>query len=163
MKKALFPGSFDPFTNGHLDMVERAAKMFDEVIIGVFVNTSKKHLFTVDEKVTLITQAVRHLPNVKVYHQENQLTVEIANELAVQTIIRGIRSVKDFEYERDIAQMNHHLNQEIETVFLLAKQEYSHVSSSLLKEVLYFGGDVSDYLPSVINEALAGKRENDGL
>ena len=111
----------------------------------------------------MITQAVRHLPNVKVYHQENQLTVEIANELAVQTIIRGIRSVKDFEYERDIAQMNHHLNQEIETVFLLAKQEYSHVSSSLLKEVLHFGGDVSDYLPTVINEALAGKRENDGL
>ncbi|EOH89951.1 pantetheine-phosphate adenylyltransferase [Enterococcus villorum] len=163
MKKALFPGSFDPLTNGHLDMIERAAKMFDEVIVGVFVNTSKKNLFTADEKVELITQSVQHLSNVKVIHQENQLTVETAKELNVKAIIRGIRSVKDFEYERDIAQMNHHLNQEVETIFLLAKAEYSHVSSSLLKEVLYFGGDVSVYLPPIINEALARKSETDGF
>ncbi|OQO71285.1 pantetheine-phosphate adenylyltransferase [Enterococcus villorum] len=163
MKKALFPGSFDPLTNGHLDMIERAVKMFDEVIVGVFVNTSKKNLFTADEKVELITQSVQHLSNVKVIHQENQLTVETAKELNVKAIIRGIRSVKDFEYERDIAQMNHHLNQEVETIFLLAKAEYSHVSSSLLKEVLYFGGDVSVYLPPIINEALARKSETDGF
>jgi pantetheine-phosphate adenylyltransferase len=163
MKKALFPGSFDPLTNGHLDMIERAAKMFDEVIVGVFMNTSKKNLFTVNEKVELITQSVQHLSNVKVIHQENQLTVETAKELNVKAIIRGIRSVKDFEYERDIAQMNHHLNQEVETIFLLAKTEYSHVSSSLLKEVLYFGGDVSVYLPPIINEALARKSETDGF
>lgn len=163
MKKALFPGSFDPLTNGHLDMIERAAKMFDEVIVGVFVNTSKKNLFTADEKVELITQSVEHLSNVKVIHQENQLTVETAKELNVKAIIRGIRSVKDFEYERDIAQMNYHLNQEVETIFLLAKAEYSHVSSSLLKEVLYFGGDVSVYLPPIINEALARKSETDGF
>ncbi|MBF8807918.1 MAG: pantetheine-phosphate adenylyltransferase [Enterococcus lacertideformus] len=163
MKKALFPGSFDPLTNGHLDMIERAAKMVDEVIVGVFVNTSKKNLFTIEEKVDLISQSVRHIPNVKVIHQENQLTVETARDLNIKTIIRGIRNVKDFEYERDIAKMNHHLNQEVETLFLLAKPEYSHVSSSLLKEVLYFGGDVSIYLPDVINEALAIKREKNGL
>ena len=127
------------------------------------MNTSKKNLFTADEKVELITQSVQHLSNVKVIHQENQLTVETAKELNVKAIIRGIRSVKDFEYERDIAQMNHHLNQEVETIFLLAKAEYSHVSSSLLKEVLYFGGDVSVYLPPIINEALARKSETDGF
>ena len=143
MKRALFPGSFDPFTKGHLDTVERAAKLFDEVVIGVFINTSKKSLFPPEERVTLITKAVSHLPNVKVMNQENQLTVET-----------------DFEYEREIAQMNHHLYDELETVFLLAKPEYSHVSSSILKEVLHFGGDVSSYLPPVINEALAGKRES---
>ncbi|OJG78255.1 pantetheine-phosphate adenylyltransferase [Enterococcus ratti] len=141
-------------------MIERAAKLFDEVIIGVFVNTSKKSLFTVKEKVALIGQSVEHLSNVKVLHQEEQLTVEIAKKLKVNAIIRGIRSVKDFEYERDIAQMNRYLNQEAETIFLLAKPEYSHISSSLLKEVLYFGGDVSCYLPPAINEALARKREN---
>ena len=107
----------------------------------------------------LITKAVAHLPNVRVIHQEHQLTVETAKELGVKALIRGIRNVKDFEYERGIAQMNHHLNSELETVFLLAKPEYSHISSSLLKEVLYFNGDVSIYLPPVINEALARKQD----
>lgn len=160
MKRALFPGSFDPFTKGHLDTVERAAKLFDEVVIGVFINTSKKSLFPPEERMTLITKAVSHLPNVKVMYQGNQLTVETAKEIGADALIRGIRSIKDFEYEREIAQMNHHLYDELETVFLLAKPEYSHVSSSILKEVLHFGGDVSSYLPPVINEALAGKRES---
>ncbi|MDA3973646.1 pantetheine-phosphate adenylyltransferase [Enterococcus thailandicus] len=159
MTRALFPGSFDPLTMGHLDTIERGAELFDEVIVGVFVNTSKKSLFSAEERVVLITKAVAHLPNVRVIHQEHQLTVETAKELGVKALIRGIRSVKDFEYERGIAQMNHHLNSELETVFLLAKPEYSHISSSLLKEVLYFNGDVSIYLPPVINEALARKQD----
>lgn len=161
MKKALFPGSFDPLTMGHLDTIERGSRLFDELIVGVFVNTSKKSLFTIEEKMTLIQETVAHLPNVKVIHQENQLTVETAKELGAEFLIRGIRSVKDYEYERDIAQMNHHLDHDLETVFLLAKPEYSHISSSILKEVIYFGGDVKKYLPPVINEALARKREAD--
>lgn len=109
----------------------------------------------------LITQAVAHLENVRVIHQETQLTVTTAKELGIQALVRGVRSFKDFEYERDIAQMNHHLSPELETVLFMAKPEYSHISSSMLKEVLYFGGDVSTYLPTVINEALARKRESD--
>lgn len=163
MKRALFPGSFDPLTNGHLNMIERAAKLFDEVVIGVFVNTSKKSLFPAKERVALIKQAIRHIPNVKVVHQESQLTIETAKELGATVLIRGVRNIKDFEYERDIAQMNHHLSGELETVLLLADLKYSHISSSLLKEVLYFGGDVTEYLPAVINEALARKRESNGL
>lgn len=163
MKRALFPGSFDPLTNGHLNTIERAAKLFDEVVIGVFVNTSKKSLFPAEERVTLIKQSVLHIPNVKVVHQESQLTVETAKELGATVLIRGVRNIKDFEYERDIAQMNHHLSNELETVLLLAEPKYSHISSSLLKEVLYFGGDVTEYLPDAINEALARKRESNEL
>ncbi len=159
MRRALFPGSFDPLTNGHLNTIERAAKLFDEVVIGVFVNTSKKSLFSVEERVALIKQSVLHISNVKVIHQENQLTVDTAKELGAVALIRGVRNIKDFEYEKDIAQMNHHLNDDLETVLLLAEPKYSHISSSLLKEVLYFGGDVAEYLPPAINEAIARKRE----
>ncbi|MGM9904540.1 pantetheine-phosphate adenylyltransferase [Enterococcus sp. 10A9_DIV0425] len=162
MKRALFPGSFDPLTNGHLDMIERSAKLFDEVIIGIFVNTSKKSLFSADERIDLISQVVAHLPNVKVIQQGNQLTATTAKELGVNTLIRGVRNIKDFEYEQEIAQMNHHLA-EVETVFLMAKPKYTHISSSILKEVLHFGGDVSDYLPTVIIEALARKREQNEI
>lgn len=159
MKRALFPGSFDPLTNGHLDIIERISKLFDEVIVGVFVNFSKKSLFSIDEKIDLITKTVLHIPNVKVIYQENQFTVATAKKMGVDALIRGVRSMKDFEYEREIAQINHHLDQDIETVLLLAKPEYSHVSSSILKEVLHFGGDVSTYLPPVINETLIRKRD----
>lgn len=98
MKRALFPGSFDPLTNGHLNTIERAAKLFDEVVIGVFVNTSKKSLFPAEERVALIKQSVLHIPNVKVVHQESQLTVETAKELGATVLIRGVRNIKDFEY-----------------------------------------------------------------
>ena len=111
----------------------------------------------------LIKQSVLHIPNVRVVHQESQLTVETAKELGATVLIRGVRNIKDFEYERDIAQMNHHLSNELETVLLLAEPKYSHISSSLLKEVLYFGGDVTEYLPDAINEALARKRESNEL
>ena len=160
-KIALFPGSFDPMTNGHLNLIERSAKLFDEVIIGVFINTSKQTLFTPEEKKYLIEEATKEMPNVRVIMQETQLTVESAKSLGANFLIRGIRNVKDYEYEKDIAKMNQHLAPEIETVFLLAEEPYAHVSSSLLKEVLRFGGDVSDYLPPNIYHALKQKK-NDG-
>ena len=157
-KIALFPGSFDPMTNGHLNLIERSAKLFDEVIIGVFINTSKQTLFTPEEKKYLIKEATKEMPNVRVIMQETQLTVESAKSLGANFLIRGIRNVKDYEYEKDIAKMNQHLAPEIETVFLLAEEPYAHVSSSLLKEVLRFGGDVSDYLPPNIYHALKQKK-----
>ena len=121
-KIALFPGSFDPMTNGHLNLIERSAKLFDEVIIGVFINTSKQTLFTPEEKKYLIEEATKEMPNVRVIMQETQLTVESAKSLGANFLIRGIRNVKDYEYEKDIAKMNQHLAPEIETVFLLAEE-----------------------------------------
>jgi len=160
MKKiALFPGSFDPLTVGHVDLIERGAQLFDEIIVGVFVNTNKKSFFTSEEKVRLIQEALRHLPNVRVIAQESELTVIAAKKLGAQFLLRGIRSVKDYEYERDIMEMNHHLAPTLETIFLLADAKHSFISSSLLKEILTFEGDVADYLPRNIYEAIVKKRE----
>lgn len=160
MKKiALFPGSFDPFTMGHLDTVERGAKLFDEVIIGVFVNTGKHSWFTPEERQKLIKESVDHIPNVRVEAQTSELTVTYAKKMGAQFLLRGIRSIKDYEYEKDIMTMNRHLDEELETVFLLANPKYSHISSSLLKEVLLFEGDVAEYLPKSIYQAMLGKRE----
>ncbi|OJG75908.1 phosphopantetheine adenylyltransferase [Enterococcus quebecensis] len=138
-------------------MIQRSTKLFDKVIIGVFVNTNKSALFTLEEKLSLIKTVVKDLKNVEVIVQETKLTVEVAEQLGASFLIRGIRNVKDYEYEKDIAMMNHHLAPELETVFLMADESYAHISSSLLKEVLKFGGDVSAYLPSVICEALNQK------
>lgn len=160
MKKiALFPGSFDPLTVGHVDLIERGAQLFDEIIVGVFVNTNKKSFFTSEEKVRLIQETLRHLPNVRVIAQESELTVIAAKKLGAQFLLRGIRSVKDYEYERDIMEMNHHLAPTLETIFLLADAKHSFISSSLLKEILTFEGDVADYLPRNIYEAIVKKRE----
>lgn len=154
---ALFPGSFDPFTMGHLNTVERAALMFDKVIIGVFTNTSKKSLFRADEKEQMIREATRHLPNVEVFQQERKLTVDTARSLGANFLIRGIRNTQDYEYEKNIALMNRQLASTIDTVFLLADEKYGHISSSILKEILSFGGDVSDYLPDSVNQALRNR------
>ncbi|MFK4565864.1 pantetheine-phosphate adenylyltransferase [Enterococcus sp. UD-01] len=156
-KIALFPGSFDPLTNGHLNLIERSSQLFDKVIVGVFVNTSKRSLFTLEEKLQLVTEATKHLKNIEVIAQASQLTVDSAAELNARFLIRGIRNVKDYEYERDIAIMNHHLSADLETVFLLADEAYGHISSSLLKEVLKFGGDVTAYLPENVCKALNQK------
>ncbi|GGI66047.1 pantetheine-phosphate adenylyltransferase [Enterococcus alcedinis] len=162
MKKiALFPGSFDPLTMGHLDTIRRGAQLFDELIIGVFINSNKKSVFTTEEKVTLIEDAVQDIPNVRVIYQETELTVTTAKRLGATILLRGIRSIKDYEYERDIMEMNHHLDSEIETVFLLARSKYSHISSSLLKEVLLFGGDVKPYLPENVYQLMMKKREEE--
>lgn len=156
---ALFPGSFDPLTMGHLDTIERGAKLFDELVIGVFVNTNKKSYFTPEEKLAIVQETVAHIPNVRVIAQENELTVKIAEKLGAKFLLRGIRSIKDYEYEKEISLMNRHLDPELETVFLLADARYSHISSSILKEVWTFDGDVKDYLPEAVYRALEKKRE----
>lgn len=157
-KIALFPGSFDPLTLGHLDTIERASHLFDEVIVGIFTNTSKQSFFTIEEKVDLIREACAYLPNVRVIAKQADLTVNIAQELGAKYLVRGIRNMKDYEYEREIMEMNYHLDDTIETVFFLAKSKYTHISSSLIKEVVYFGGDVSDYLTKNIDEAIRRKQ-----
>lgn len=156
-KIALFPGSFDPFTMGHLNTVERAALIFDRVIIGVFTNTTKKALFDAAEKEKMIREATMHLGNVDVLQQERKLTVEVAQELGAKFLIRGIRNTQDYEYEKNIALMNRHLDTAMDTIFLLADEKYGHISSSILKEILAFGGDVSEYLPEAVNQALQNR------
>ncbi|MFV0558517.1 MAG: pantetheine-phosphate adenylyltransferase [Enterococcus sp.] len=162
MKKiALFPGSFDPLTNGHLDTIERGAKLFDEVIVGIFHNTNKEAYLSLSEKIDLVEQSVKHLANVQVIAQETELTVITAKKMGAQFLLRGIRSVKDYEYEKDIVSMNKHLAADLETVFLLADAKYSHISSSLLREVLKFGGDVRGYLPEPVYQAIVKKSDED--
>jgi len=158
-KIALFPGSFDPFTNGHLDTVQRASQLFDEVVIAAMTNTAKRALFTAEEKVALIETAVADLLNVRVVAQSNELTVNLAHDLGAGFIIRGLRNANDLAYESDIAQVNNSLDATIETVFLLASPQYLAVSSSMIKEVAQFGGDVRPLVPANVAHALAQKFE----
>lgn len=157
-KIALFPGSFDPLTLGHLNLIERSTKLFDKVIIGIFINTNKKSLFTVEEKQLLIQQSTQHLPNVEILVQDKELTVTTAQKIGARFLIRGIRSNRDYEYEKEIERMNKYLAPTIESVFLLSDERYTHLSSSMIKEVWSFGGDVSAYLPETITNALQNKR-----
>ncbi|MHC5267654.1 pantetheine-phosphate adenylyltransferase [Enterococcus sp. LJL98] len=157
-KTALFPGSFDPLTMGHIETIRRGAALFDDLIVGVFVNSQKQSMFTTEEKVRLIEEAVSDLANVRVVFQETELTVAAAKRLNAQFLLRGIRSIKDYEYEREIMEMNQHLAPEIETIFLLATSKYSHISSSLIKEVMLFDGDVQAYLPENVYQAMLEKK-----
>lgn len=152
MTRVVFPGSFDPFTNGHFDVVKRAAKLFDEVIVAVGVNTSKQYLFDTAEKIALIEQTVVDLPNVKVLPMEG-LTVDFVQEIGADVLIRGLRNEIDYQYERDIAEMNYQLGQ-VETVFLMARPENQNISSSILKEVAKFGADVKRLVPAPVAKAL---------
>ncbi|MFS7400425.1 pantetheine-phosphate adenylyltransferase [Carnobacterium maltaromaticum] len=156
-KKALFPGSFDPLTNGHVDTIQRAAKLFDEVIIAVLTNTSKVSLFNSNEKIDLIEKSLQHIENVHVISHVGGLTIDLAKDLEITAMIRGMRNTLDFEYETNIALMNKQLNEEIETVILLADEKYRFLSSSLIKEVARFGGDISAFVPKVVNEAIKEK------
>lgn len=158
-KIALYPGSFDPISNGHIDIIKRASTLFDQVVIAVATNTSKKSLFTAEEKVRLIQENVVLLPNVEVVKHSGGLTVDLADELNATILLRGLRSVKDFEYEADIAAMNKTQNKRVETVFLASEEQYRFVSSSLVKEVAMFGGDISGLVPDNVNKAMKKKYE----
>lgn len=158
-KIALYAGSFDPVSNGHLNLIQRGAALFDHLIVAVATNTSKKSLFTTDEKVQLMQENLTHLPNVTVVQHTGGLTIDLAKEWNATVLLRGIRNVKDFEYEADVAAMNKTQNKEIETVFLTADEKYRFVSSSLIKEVAMFGGDITGLVPENVNRAMKGKYE----
>lgn len=155
--KAIFPGSFDPITNGHLDLIKRASLMFDEVIVALLTNSSKQGFFTLEEKIILTKKAVADIKNVSVISSKDELTVEVAKRLHADVMIRGVRSVKDFEYEQEIALINKQLAPEIETVLLLANPQYSVVSSSVIKEIAKFGGTIENFVCPEVQQALLRK------
>ncbi|MCM3672866.1 MULTISPECIES: pantetheine-phosphate adenylyltransferase [Peribacillus] len=157
-KIAICPGSFDPITFGHLDIIQRGANVFDEVYVVIVNNSAKNSLFTVEERLELITEATAHMPNVKVDFYQG-LTVDYAESVSANAIIRGLRATSDFEYEMQGTSMNRFLNNNIESFFIMTKNQYSFLSSSIVKEVAKYGGDISELVPSVVQKALAKKYE----
>ena len=152
MNRAIFPGSFDPVTNGHLDIIKRASNLFDELYVVILENSEKKSTFSIDERVNFIKHACDSMTNVIVDH-DTCLTVEYARKRHANAIIRGVRSVKDYEYERDIASINQHLAPEIETILLFSSPEQSFVSSSMIRELASYGQDISCFVSDEIVKA----------
>ncbi len=146
MTRAIYPGSFDPVTNGHFDIIERSAKIVDELVIGVLNNSSKNSLFSVDERVSMLKELTMHLPNVTVDSFDG-LLVDYAKRIHATIVIRGLRAVTDFEYELQIAQTNHEVYKDIETIFLTTRLEYAYISSTIVKEFASYGGDISHFVP----------------
>ncbi|MBD3106843.1 pantetheine-phosphate adenylyltransferase [Bacillus sp. AGMB 02131] len=153
---AVCPGSFDPITNGHIDIIQRGAKVFDELYVVLLNNSSKHPLFTIEERVDLIKKVTSHIPNVKVDTSQG-LLVDYAKSINADAIIRGLRAVSDFEYEMQITSMNKVLYDHLETFFIMTKNQYSFLSSSIVKEVAKYNGDVSELVPPLVNEALKKK------
>lgn len=155
-KLAICPGSFDPITNGHLDIIRRGATIFDEVIIAIFNNQSKTPLFSVEERIHLIEQATKDIENVRVDVSEG-LLVDYAKEQNAHAVLRGLRAVSDFEYEMQITSMNKKLEPNIETFFMMTNNQYSFLSSSIVKEVARYNGNIANLVPKVVEEALLAK------
>ena len=147
MKRAIYPGSFDPLTLGHLDMIERSAKIVDELVIGVLNNSAKNSLFSLDERVGMIKAMTESMPNLTVASFDG-LLVDYMKEINATIIVRGLRAVTDFEYELQIAQTNHVENPEVETIFLTTSLQYSYLSSTIVKEFASYGGDISKFVPA---------------
>ena len=147
MKRAIYPGSFDPLTLGHLDMIKRSAKIVDELVVGVLNNSAKNSLFSLDERVSMIKEMTESMPNVTVASFDG-LLVDYMKEINATIIVRGLRAVTDFEYELQIAQTNHVENPEVETIFLTTSLQYSYLSSTIVKEFASYGGDISKIVPA---------------
>ncbi|WP_405423078.1 pantetheine-phosphate adenylyltransferase [Pantoea stewartii] len=154
--KAIYPGTFDPITLGHIDILTRAAQMFDRLVVAIAASPSKKPLFTLDERVALAQQATAHLPNVDVVGFSD-LMANFARAQQANVLVRGLRAVSDFEYEMQLARMNRHLLPTLESVFLMPSEGFSFISSSLVKEVVRHGGDVSAFLSAPVHQALLAK------
>jgi len=156
MKKAIYPGSFDPITNGHLDVINRARRIFDKVVVAVARNAAKHPLFTPEERVELIEANLVNRPNIEVLAFDG-LIVDLARETGAIALIRGLRAVSDFEHEFQMAQMNRHLDEEIETIFLMPNEEFFFTSSNLVKQVFQFTGRERTLIPPNVHEALSKK------
>jgi len=155
VRRCACPGSFDPVTNGHLDVLERACLLFDEVVVAVLVNRSKTGLFPVDERIGLLTEVTSHLPNVRVTSFHG-LLVDFCAKEGIPVVVKGLRAVTDFDYELQMAQMNHRLSG-LDTLFVATNPEHSYLSSSLVRDVAMFGGDVSELVPPVVASRLRDK------
>ncbi len=153
---AIYPGTFDPLTLGHLDIISRSAKMFDHVVLAIALNPSKKPLFDLDERVSLAQQAVESLRNVRA-EGFSCLMADFARQKQAKVLIRGVRSVSDFDYERQLAQANQHLYPELETIFMTPNERYAFLSSTIVKEVARHHGEISEFVPSMIRDALMYK------
>jgi len=156
MRIAIYPGTFDPITNGHLHIAERSCKLYDRIIIAVANDNYKNNLFSLPERMVMLEESTRHLPNVEV-RSFTGLLANYAREVGAVAVIRGLRAISDFEYEMQMAAMNKHLNHELETVFLMAEGDYAFLSSSMIKQVALIGANVDGMVPSIVNQYLKEK------
>ena len=156
MKKAIYPGSFDPVTLGHLDVIRRASQLFDHLVIAVLHNSAKTPLFSVEERVKMLKEVTKDLGNVKVVPFDG-LLVEFARQQKARLVIRGLRAITDFEYEIQMSQTNHKLEPEVETMFLTTNLKYSYLSSTIVREVAAFGGDISQFVPETVAKSIKEK------
>jgi len=152
----MYPGTFDPFTNGHNDLVRRACRIFDRVVVSIAANPNKAPLFTLDQRVDIASRVLADVPNVEVMGYSG-LTVEFARQHGLNVIVRGLRAVSDFEFEFQLATMSRHLNGEVETVFLTPSEQFSFVSSTLIREIASLGGNVREFVDPIVAEALADR------
>jgi pantetheine-phosphate adenylyltransferase len=156
MRRAIYPGSFDPLTNGHLDVIHRAARLFDEVVVAVADNESKKPLFSQEDRLALVEQSIQSIPKVRA-DAFTGLLVDYADRVQAQVIIRGLRAISDFEFEFQLALMNRKLREEVETIFMMPRDTYTFLSSRMVKEIARLGGNVADLVPSSVLKALETK------
>lgn len=160
MKKAIYPGSFDPVTLGHMDVIARSAKLADELVVVIMINEGKKPLFTIEERASMLEKTTKDIKNVRIKYYKG-LLIDFAKKENANVIVRGLRAVTDFEYELQMAQTNRVLAPQIDTLFLTTALEYSYLSSSIVKEVAGFGGDISRFVPEIIREQVMKKVEED--
>ena len=157
MTVALYPGTFDPLTNGHLDLIKRSVRMFDKVVVAIFENPMKGPLFSVEERRRLIEESIQGLSNIEIDTFSNTLLVFYAKQRQAHVIVRGLRAIADFEYEFQMTLMNRRLDEDIETVFFMPREEYTYVASRLIKEVAAYGGNVEELVPPPVALALKEK------
>jgi pantetheine-phosphate adenylyltransferase len=162
MRRAIYPGSFDPITNGHLDVIERAVKLFDEIVVAVAQNVDKAPLFSLEERLDLLRTTLSKFETVRL-GQFNGLLVDFAQAEGATAVIRGLRAISDFEFEFQLALMNRKLKGTVETIFLMPKEDYTYLSSRLVKEIARLGGDVSKFVPAEVIRALKEKFQNENL
>jgi len=159
-KIGLFTGSFDPMTNGHMDLIERASKLFDKLYVGIFYNPHKNGFLSIESRLKTVEKAVAHLENVQVIASHDELVVDVARKLGVHVLVRGLRNVADLQYEASFDFYNHQLAGEIETVYLHSRPEHVYISSSAVRELLKFDQDISTYLPNAVLEELKHEEKN---